>query len=80
MRPVLKGVEWSSGRELGQVRENARAAGLGVADAPAWRDVDRAGDLATLWATLRPGRLRDGLADAAGADLLDRIARDHADA
>ena len=52
LRPVVEGVEWSSGRERGQTRTNALAAGLAVADAPPWNDVDRPDDLATLYARL----------------------------
>ena len=75
LRPVLAGVEWSSGRELRQVRDNARAAGLAVADAPAWRDVDRPGDLATLCRTCGDPLRRD-LRAALGDRLFDRLAND----
>ena len=64
LRPVVEGVKWSSGRELEQTRRNALAAGLSVADAPAWSDVDRPADLATL-----ADRLRQD-ADPAAAKLL----------
>ncbi len=66
---IMAGVPWSSGRELAAVRANAAAAGLRVAEAPAWSDVDRPADLAILWARLATApestpaaALRDGLA------------------
>ena len=62
--PVLSGVEWSSGRELAQVRQGCARNGLATADAPEWSDVDRPADLATLAHRLR----RD--ADPAAARLL----------
>ena len=83
---LFQEVNWSSGEELEQVRSNAVAAGMTVAEAPAWRDVDRPADLANLWRALsdppvaRPvSPLRDALAAAVGAELLDRLARDHLD-
>ena len=79
LRPVFRGVDWSSGRELRQVRDNARAAGLTVADAPAWRDVDRPGDLATLCRTCGDPLRRD-LRIALGDALFDRLAREDAHA
>lgn len=45
---ILADIAWSSGRECGQVRARAAEAGLRVADAPAWDDVDRADDLERL--------------------------------
>ena len=42
------GIDWSSGRELRQVRDRAATESLPVLDAPAWSDVDRPADLATL--------------------------------
>lgn len=66
---LCRGVDWSSGRELGQVRDHAVAAGRPLADAPAFWDVDRPDDLARLLADLARapddspnGRLRDRLA------------------
>ena len=68
---LVRGVDWSSGRECGQVRANALTGGYTVTGAPAWSDVDRPADLAILWA-----RLAAAPAGSADADLragLDRL-------
>lgn len=75
LRQVFAGVAWSSGREMGQVRQNAEAAGLSVSLAPGWYDVDRPADLTTLWNRLEddpPGRrLGHGLLHLLPRDLLE---------
>ena len=48
LRPVVRGVAWSSGQEMAQVRRNAESAGLSVALADPWWDVDHPVDLANL--------------------------------
>jgi rSAM/selenodomain-associated transferase 1 len=45
---LVRGVPWSSGRELDAVRASANRHGTPAADAPAWWDVDRPDDLARL--------------------------------
>ena len=73
---VLGGVEWSSGRELGQTENNARDAGLRVERAGAWSDVDRPGDLANLLTRLPPDSpLRAGLYNVLGDDLFEQLTR-----
>lgn len=62
LRPVLAGVEWSSGGEMEQVRRNAEAAGLSVDLAPPWYDIDRPADLTTLWNRLEDDPLAQRLA------------------
>lgn len=66
LRPVLADVEWSSGREMAQVRHNAEAAGLSVGLAGAWYDVDRPTDLAKLIVRLE--------GDPGGRPLLEALA------
>ncbi|HYO09360.1 MAG TPA: TIGR04282 family arsenosugar biosynthesis glycosyltransferase [Tepidisphaeraceae bacterium] len=50
---LLSRIEWSSGRELDQTLERARALGYNVARADAWPDVDYPPDLRRLVARLR---------------------------
>ena len=45
-------IDWSTGMELRQVRDRAKIESLPVLDAPAWSDVDRPADLATLYERL----------------------------
>ncbi len=58
---LLMGIEWSSGRELGQTLDRARSLGWRVALADSWDDVDRPDDLRRLVMRLRKS---DNSADA----------------
>ncbi len=49
---ITSGIDWSSGRELGQVRARAVQAGRPLVDLPTFWDVDRPDDLARLLQTL----------------------------
>lgn len=79
LQRVLTEIDWSSGRELRQVHERAMASGYQVADAPGWRDVDRAADLANLWFTLPDSpvgrRLGRDLSHALPIELLKEFAK-----
>jgi rSAM/selenodomain-associated transferase 1 len=50
------GIAWSTAAVAAQTRDAAAAAGLAVAEAPPWYDIDIAADLPRLLADLRAGR------------------------
>ena len=66
---LYAGVGWSSGRERGQVRANAVAAGYAVEDGALAHDVDDAADLRALMARLPAGALREELVGVIGGSL-----------
>ena len=82
LRPVVEGVEWSSGRELKQTSDKAKKTSLSVGLSPPWSDVDRPADLATLWERLSRDetpaarRLAQGLALAIGEKTRGRLFAD----